>query len=914
MLKSYMKLHLKCLAYFLILGIVYCQPAAINNLNATIANSDINLNKTLSLIKISWLLDRNVVTNYCSVNYYTFKITNKYNSNTTTCSLAYNIDALDLYKTCARSNDQMKPTECSKVLYDKFAATNSNLATYFEVFLRLPLNSLFSLVLVPVSQTNGLTWPEQTISASFQTDISLPFSKLATESYSANDNIYITIPAIDQTKGKIANTYIILVKLADVNTNYDLINTIDQAYLKNLIDSSAFCSNQTQKRVTCILKIYGAGSINYEYETNVIISKDKTNIEETRTLKPISNSIIDTNSIYQTFVIFEIKNKNSVALKKRQIGPNSTNIVPSIYISSDPSKIIDLRKTQNNNNNNNNSNKSNENNTNTIIAVVVTLSIVIVVLIVVLIFVIVYLVKRNRKKKNNQIEKMKLTSLVDESKTEFEKSQIRQICKLKHKNNDEIFENEFKKLPEYNKSVYVKSTLASDKVENQIKNRYIDIKAYDESRVKLTNNNEQNDYINANFVQGYSSENKFIATQGPKKETIYDFWRMIDQYNVKIVIMLTNLVENNVIKCERYWPNNLNETEKYELYEVTYVEEQIFIDYIKRKLVLKNNFNNESKVVYQYYYPNWADKNTPSTDLISVFHLINDINFVNMNSNSTIPPIVVHCSAGVGRTGTYITLDAMMERINREGKMDIFKFVAKIRERRQHLVQTLNQYIFIHDALNEYCLYGITSLDIHTDNILRTLQDNLEKKIPDSDPSEKFLNIFNKTKSKTFIQLEFEKIINLNLNEINDSYYYSPSGFTPSTSSIFYLIPNYVQKFADAFTPENKTKNFNANSVCFDFNRVKIPALVVNKPRYSSKSRLSNESKGSSKRVSVQSLHNEYINACKLKFLKGLNKEFVVTQDPMPSTVVDFLRMVLELESNIVIALNKDLVTYTFFI
>jgi protein tyrosine phosphatase len=107
-------------------------------------------------------------------------------------------------------------------------------------------------------------------------------------------------------------------------------------------------------------------------------------------------------------------------------------------------------------------------------------------------------------------------------------------------------------------------------------------------------------------VQGYSIENKFIATQGPKKETVYDFWRMVDQYNVKIIIMLTNLIENNVIKCERYWPNSLNETEKYELYEVTYVEEQIFIDYIKRKFLLKNNFNNERKEVYQYFYPNWV--------------------------------------------------------------------------------------------------------------------------------------------------------------------------------------------------------------------------------------------------------------------------------------------------------------------
>ena len=233
--------------------------------------------------------------------------------------------------------------------------------------------------------------------------------------------------------------------------------------------------------------------------------------------------------------------------------------------------------------------------------------------------------------------------------------------------------------------------------------------------------------------KGYSHDKKFIATQGPKKETIPDFWRMIFQYRISAIVMLTKLVERGVERCTQYWPEKLNISETYGDFEVTMKDQQKCGDYIKRTFDLVNlSYTNIAATsthttttttstpgslsihnkrilsVTQYYYGEWPDKEEPSTDPISILHLIRD---VNLNHMAYQYPIVVHCSAGVGRTGTYITLDAMMEKIEAESKIDIYGFISKIRERRQYLVQTSKQYIFIHEALYEYCLYGFTDIE-----------------------------------------------------------------------------------------------------------------------------------------------------------------------------------------------------------
>ena len=122
----------------------------------------------------------------------------------------------------------------------------------------------------------------------------------------------------------------------------------------------------------------------------------------------------------------------------------------------------------------------------------------------------------------------------------------------------------------------------------------------------------------------------------------------------------------------------------------------------------RNSSKHLPLTVTQYYYPEWPDKDTPSTDPMSILHLIRDVNAAHPAYRH---PLVVHCSAGVGRTGTYITLDAMLEKVEAEGRVNVFGFVGAIRERRQYLVQTAKQYVFVHEALYEYCMYGFTDVE-----------------------------------------------------------------------------------------------------------------------------------------------------------------------------------------------------------
>lgn len=294
--------------------------------------------------------------------------------------------------------------------------------------------------------------------------------------------------------------------------------------------------------------------------------------------------------------------------------------------------------------------------------------------------------------------------------TEINRYAFVKACAKKHEANNLLFNEEFQSLPDY--TLINSSSVSKHKI-NRLKNRYSNIEAFNHSRVILNDKSSSGDYINANFVQGFSNNKKFIATQGPKAETIVDFWRMIYLYKVKAIVMLTNLTENGVLKCHQYWPCVINKTVAYGSNQVTLVEELICGDYVKRRfdLITSNTGRGEKPVfntVTHYYYQKWYDRGVPDTYPISILKLIRDV-----NENHPCPdyPIVVHCSAGVGRTGTYITLDAMLENLNTsESFIDIYDFVSKLRMQRCYLVQTLVQYIFIHDSLNDFCIFGFTDV------------------------------------------------------------------------------------------------------------------------------------------------------------------------------------------------------------
>uniref|UniRef100_A0A9J8ABE2 protein-tyrosine-phosphatase n=1 Tax=Cyprinus carpio carpio TaxID=630221 RepID=A0A9J8ABE2_CYPCA len=371
---------------------------------------------------------------------------------------------------------------------------------------------------------------------------------------------------------------------------------------------------------------------------------------------------------------------------------------------------------------------------------------------------------------------------------------------------------------------------SAKKDENRMKNRYGNIIAYDHSRVRLQNlDGEQNsDYINANYVDGYHRPNHYIATQGPMQETVIDFWRMVWQENTATIVMVTNLVEVGRVKCCKYWPDD---TEIYRDIKVTLIETQLLSEYVIRTFAVEKRGAHEIREISQFHFTGWPDHGVP-------YHatgLLGFVRRVKAKSPTNAGPIAVHCSAGAGRTGCFIVIDIMLDMAEREGVVDIYNCVRELRSRRVNMVQTEEQYVFIHDAILEACLCGDTTIPA---NQLRSVYYDMNRLDPQTNSSP--------------IKEEFRT-----LNMV-----------TPTLR---------VEDCSIALLPRNHEKNR-----CMDVlppDRC-LPFLIT-----------------------IDGESSNYINAALMDSYKQPSA-FIVTQHPLPNTVKDFWRLVLDYHCTSIVMLN----------
>ncbi|XP_072305708.1 tyrosine-protein phosphatase non-receptor type 11b isoform X1 [Eucyclogobius newberryi] len=251
------------------------------------------------------------------------------------------------------------------------------------------------------------------------------------------------------------------------------------------------------------------------------------------------------------------------------------------------------------------------------------------------------------------------------------------------------------------------------KAENKSKNRYKNILPFDTTRVEIRENDQDvlgSDYINANYIQGFHEDGRqgdaakvFIATQGCLQNTVCDFWNVVYQENTRVIVMTTKEMERGRNKCVRYWPDLLGSKE-YSRILVRNVDERPAQDYILRKLeVTRLDRKEPVRFIWHYQYLTWPDHGVPN-EPGGVLWFLEEVNRT-QSSMPTAGPIVVHCSAGIGRTGTIIVIDILIDIINRQGldcDIDIPKTIQWVRQQRSGMVQTEAQYKFIYMAVQQY--------------------------------------------------------------------------------------------------------------------------------------------------------------------------------------------------------------------
>ncbi|XP_068244376.1 receptor-type tyrosine-protein phosphatase epsilon-like [Palaemon carinicauda] len=269
----------------------------------------------------------------------------------------------------------------------------------------------------------------------------------------------------------------------------------------------------------------------------------------------------------------------------------------------------------------------------------------------------------------------------------------------------DILNEEFMKIP----FIYQKSMAAYHMTVNRRKNRYTNNFVYDDTRVKLTPTGSivGSDYINASFIRGFNPSKGYIATQGPKdfnENTIEDFWRMVWEQKVRVIIMLARVMESGKVKVAQYWPDLLGGEMEHGQFRVKLLAEESRLDYYQRKISV--TYENESREVIQFQFTSWPDHSVP--DLPFSFALM----LKETRSFEPTGPMVVHCSAGIGRTGTFLMTMLCLDQLESRGYVDAPLILRDLRLSRPRLVENTAQYHFSHRVLLEILVGQVTSFSV----------------------------------------------------------------------------------------------------------------------------------------------------------------------------------------------------------
>uniref|UniRef100_A0A7N6C2F5 Receptor-type tyrosine-protein phosphatase C n=1 Tax=Anabas testudineus TaxID=64144 RepID=A0A7N6C2F5_ANATE len=415
-----------------------------------------------------------------------------------------------------------------------------------------------------------------------------------------------------------------------------------------------------------------------------------------------------------------------------------------------------------------------------------------------------------------------------------------------------LFLAEFQSIPRIFSRYTVKE---AKKPCNTPKNRYVDILPYDHNRVQLTTGNGEAgcDYINASYIDGYKESKKYIAAQGPKEDTVSDFWRMVWEQQSSIIVMVTRCEEGNRVKCAQYWPSPERETEIYEEFIVKLGSEDHCPDYIIRHLSLTNKREkNSEREVTHIQFTSWPDHGVPGEP-----HLLLKLRRrVNAFKNFFSGPIVVHCSAGVGRTGTYMSIDAMMECLEAEGRVDIYGYIVRLRKQRCLMVQVEAQYILIHQALLEHNQFGETEVTLSE---LHSTLNTLRQK---------------NTNEPTLMEDEFDRL------------------------------PTYKnwRTFNTGLTEENKKMNRCSAVIPYDYNRVLLKLDEGHSHDSVQQDEDDEDEEESSDEEDEES--TKYINASHIDGYWG-PRTHIAAQTPIPDTMADFWMMVYQKKASTIVMLSE---------